>query len=345
MRRTSGLTEPPGTLDSHDLRVSYQGTFRPHMPTPSLWSVSWNRSLPSGRTSPATLSHTFGTRFFILQPLALLGAVYGAHSLQGRYHDVMNEMHIADRASNPEALINIVPRRLALGFFLLGVVFTLIRSGVVIGFGQIYQDAGWTGLFGWIVMFGLVYPPIVAQFLAVFFSIELRAPVKLAQSDVGIDFFDPEGIGGLRPIGELIKHAYYYMFAGLIAFLLVMYGPFLAAPEWSTSEFAGIAFTVVWILTIAVVGFAVFVLHRFMRREKRREKQRLEQELNELAENRWDVREFRIRDDKREVAEELRTRLDRVSQTKEYPATFSIWSQLLLSIVIPKGFQLFLAGV
>lgn len=283
--------------------------------------------------------------FYILQPVALVGAVYGSHALHRRYLQVMQEMNIEQRASDPEALINIVPARLPVIFFLFGAVFTLVRSGVVIGFDEIYRTAGVRGLFDWIVMFAFVYPPIVAQFLAVFLSIELLAPLRLSRSDVGIHFLDPEGLGGLRPIGELIKYAYYYLVVGLFAFLLVMYGPALATPEWNTSEFAGIAFTFVWVLTIVVVGIAVFTLHRFMHREKRAEKRRLETELDKLTQNRWDLREYQVPDEDRGRVEELQGQLEKVSQTREYPATFNMWSQLLLSIFIPKAIQLVLASL
>jgi ABC-type multidrug transport system fused ATPase/permease subunit len=160
---------------------------------------------------------------------------------------------------------------------------------------------------------------------------------------VGIHFFDPEGVGGLRPLGELIKKAYYFVAVGLVAYALVTYAPFVST-GWEVSEFANVLFTGVWVITIGTVGFAVYILHRFLQRDKREEIQRLEAEIQERVSNPWDVAAYDVPTDEKERVQDLRQRMERVSATKEYPATFSIWSQLLLSIVIPKAIQLLLAN-
>lgn len=82
-----------------------------------------------------------------------------------------------------------------------------------------------------------------------------------------------------------------------------------------------------------------------MHEAKQVELQRLEDELRDCMQNPWDVTAYEIPEDKQKHAAKVRERIDHVSATREYPATFSIWSQLLLSIALPKGIQLLLASM
>ncbi|WP_335999615.1 hypothetical protein [Halorientalis halophila] len=200
-----------------------------------------------------------------------------------------------------------------------------------------------TDMFANFVLFPFVFLPIVVQFFTVYVTIEFLAPWRLSKSTVGIHFLDPQGVGGMRPLGELIKKAYYYLVVGLVGYALITYAPFVDS-AWTVSAAAGVIFTAVWVGTVATVAFAVFTLHRLMHREKREEIQRLERQIREHIENPWDVKNYEIPADARDEVEDLRERIERVSATSEYPATFSIWSQLLLSIAIPKAIQLILAN-
>ncbi|WP_335999614.1 hypothetical protein [Halorientalis halophila] len=47
--------------------------------------------------------------YFVLQPVLLFAAVYGARTLQAEYDAVMAEMAIAERADDPNPLLDPVP--------------------------------------------------------------------------------------------------------------------------------------------------------------------------------------------------------------------------------------------
>jgi ABC-type multidrug transport system fused ATPase/permease subunit len=275
--------------------------------------------------------------YFALQPIILLGAVYGARSLQRAYERAMVEMQVSERADDPESLLGPVPSWLPWTLFILGAGLQLARATL--------DMAGWgvTDFIANFLVFPFVFVPIVIQFFVVYMSIEFFAPWQLSKSEVGIYFLDPQGVGGLRPLGELVKKAYYYIVAGLVGYALITYAPFVDS-TWTVSAAAGTIFTAVWIVTVASVAFAVFTLHRFMHKAKRQEIQRLETELRDYIQNPWDVKTYEVPEEKREQVEDLRERIDHVSATSEYPATFSIWSQLLLSIALPKAIQLLLAN-
>lgn len=275
--------------------------------------------------------------YFLLQPVVLIGGVYGAHSLRRSYTQALEEMRITERSTHPERLINIIPDRLPWALFIIAAGLQLIRA---------YTDFAafsTTGIVANAIVFPFVYAPILVQFFVVYAGIEFIAPWRLYKSDVGIHFLDPHGVGGLRPLGELIKKAYYYIVAGLLVYALITYAP--GVEDWGVSTTAGAIFTGVWAVTIFTVAFAVLVLHRFMHREKRIELEKLEAELRNYLDNPWEVREYKIKEGAADDVEDIRQRINEVSSTREYPATFSIWTQLLLSVAIPKAVQLFLASV
>jgi ABC-type multidrug transport system fused ATPase/permease subunit len=281
---------------------------------------------------------------FVLQPLAIVGGVFGARALRRRYHRVTQEMRIEERTDDPEPLLDIVPTWLPWVLFGAALLQISARVWALGGFSDIYREGGLTLVIGWGILNPL-WSALAVQFVAVYLSIEIIAPWRLYRSDIGIDFLDPEGLGGLRPLGELVKHAYYYMVAGLIAFALVVYGPVVSAPSWGPTATTSIVFTLIWLGTVVTVAFAVFVLHQFMREEKRRELHRLDRVLRETIDNPWDIKNYDVNEEKQTLVDELRQRTETVSNTREYPATFSIWSQLLVSIVLPKAVQLLLARV
>jgi len=282
--------------------------------------------------------------FFVLQPIVVVGGVFGAQALRRRYHRVTQEMKLEERSENPGPLIDIVPNWLPWLLFGGSLLQIAARVWALGGFSAIYREGGLTQVIGWAVLNPL-WSVLAAQFVAVYLAIEFIAPWRLYKSDISIDFLDPEGLGGLRPIGELIKHAYYYIVVGLIAFALVVYGPVVSAESWGPTATTSLVFTVIWLGTVGTVTFAVFILHRFMRREKRRELHRLDHLLRETINSPWDIKTYEINDNKQPLVDELQQRVDTVSATGEYPATFSIWTQLLFSILLPKGFQLLLASI
>jgi len=274
--------------------------------------------------------------YYLLEPVLLLAAVYGARTLSADYDRVMSEMAIAERTSDPDRLLSPIPDRLPWGLFIVALVIQYIPTPV-------WATWGLAGYVDNLIVLPWLFTPIVVQFFIVYLSIEFIAPWRLANSDVGIHFLDPQGVGGLRPLGELIKRAYYFVVVGLVGYALITYAPLV--PGWTTSGAANVVFTVLWVLTVATVGFAVYTLHRFMHREKRGEIQRLESRLRALLENPWQVGDYRVPDGNQEEVSDLRERINQVAATKEYPATFSIWSQLLVSIALPKAAQLVIAGV
>lgn len=279
--------------------------------------------------------------YMILEPVILIGAVIAARQLQRDYDRVMDEMDIRNRAPSPNNILAPVPSWLPWLLFILGVAVLFVFPGAVHRWERLttYVDN--------FFVLPFVYTPIVVQFFTTYLTIEFLGPWKLSKSDdIGIHFFDPEGVGGLRPLGELVKKAYYFVVIGLIGYALIMYEPFVdAGPSIASTSSGDILFTVIWLSTISTVVFAVLTLHRWMHREKRKEICRLEKELHEYVDDPYDIEQRPVPDDKKEHVKDLKERIARINSTSEYPATFNIWSQLLISIALPKLIQLFISNV
>lgn len=275
--------------------------------------------------------------YFLIQPIVLLISVYGAHSLRRSYDSALNEMKIHERTDNVNQFRELFPSWLP--GLLLGTAATLQLVRTYADFSTFTQ----TGIIGNAIIFPFVYAPILVQILTIYVGIEFVTPWRLYKSDVGIHFLDPHDVGGLRPIGELIKKAYYFIVAGLIGYAFLIYSPGLDVTSVSATGVA--IFTSVWAASIVTVAFAVFILHRFLHREKREELERLESELRTHIQHPWEISEYNIPEDAADRVRDIQERIATVSETREYPATFNIWTQLLLSIAIPKAVQLFLASI
>jgi hypothetical protein len=249
----------------------------------------------------------------------------------------MDEMQVAKRIDEPASLLDPVPRWVPWALFGVGAGLQLVRAALA------WDAYAVSDVIANVLLFPFVYMPIVAQFFVVYFGIQVAGPWAISRSELGIHFLDAEGVGGLRPIGELIKRAYYFAGAGLVVGALITYAPFVST-GWQVIPFANAVFTGVWVVTVATVGYSVATLHRFMYREKRAAKRELERRLLDRIDRPWDVADYDIPEDQREAVADIQERIDRVNGTSEYPATFSIWSQLLVGLVIPKAVQFLLAN-
>ncbi|MEF8801572.1 MAG: hypothetical protein V5A56_11175 [Halolamina sp.] len=152
------------------------------------------------------------------------------------------------------------------------------------------------------VVLPLGYGVIFSEFLATYVGILIYFPRKIRRTDFKINFLDPEGLGGLRPVGELMKSAYYFLMVGLIAFVVVLYGPsILDGLTGSSYPDPGLVqdllFTLVWLLGIGTMGYGLSQIHWFMKSEKREQLTKLDREARELVEDPFELESFEIRDE------------------------------------------------
>lgn len=296
------------------------------------------------------------TVVFVANPLwvvslaVLLAAAAGTETLYGRYERAVEESNVLERSEDPEQFLGLVPDWLEGGIIAVGVAFTLVNAVLFIGLDQLYAVGGPSRLVRFLVVVPLGWVPVFAAFLSTYVAVEVLLPRRLEASSVNLDFLDPERLGGMRPFGELVKLAYYYLMAGLVAVAVSTYGPYILDGVLGYEALdppgavVNVAFTAVWAAAVLTMAYGIYVLHRFMRTEKREALQDLDRHAQEILDERWDVRRFDPANPPEEY-ETYRQQVEYVRSTKEYPATFTMWTQLLVGVMLPKVIQIVLAGV
>jgi|AntDeeMetagen681_2_1112603.scaffolds.fasta_scaffold01049_4 hypothetical protein len=286
--------------------------------------------------------------FWLAIPVSLIAALYINRDLNRRYQDALHKMQISQRVTDKAGLEELVSGKFRWALFILSVSLIITNLTLFITIPTILSNNGIPGIIGNYIIVPLFYTPVIIDFIATYLGIQLVLPRRLYHSEFRLDFLDPERLGGLRPVGELIKHSYYYTVLGIVAFALFVYGPQIFGDLFSSpvepSPLIDGLFTVAWLSGASVMGYGLWVFHRFMRREKKEKLHELNREYREIVEQPWDITNRRLPDSERDYIDDLEQRMDRITSTREYPATFAMWTQLLIGIILPKGIQLLLTS-
>lgn len=288
---------------------------------------------------------------WLLTPAAVLGAAFATTELHGRYQVTVERMNLTERASHPSLFDGLVPDRLSLLFVLLGTAFALVNATAFVTVQRIYAVEGLAGVLGWMVVIPLGYAPVAATFLATYVSVEVLLPRRIERAGVGLYYLDPEELGGMRPVGELVKYAYYIVMLGLVAYAVATYGPHVLDGVFEYTAYdppdrsVTLAFTAVWLAAVGTMVYGIYVLHRHMRREKAADLRRLDEEIRDVLEDPWDIAGLETNDDSVDTFGDLRTKMNHVAATSEYPATFTMWTQVVVGVALPKAIQLVLSAV
>lgn len=290
----------------------------------------------------------FENPFWLAIPITIVAGVYINRDLNRRYQEALRRMQIHQRVADPARFHNLVSGRARWALFVFSAGIIILNSTFFVTIPVILADNGIIGLVGNFVIVPFIYTPVVIDFVATYLGIQLILPRRLYHSELELDFLDPERLGGLRPVGELVKHSYYYTVFGIVAFALFTYGPqvfgeLFYSPVQPGPVINGL-FTTAWLAGALVMAYGLWVFHRFMRREKKAKLHELNIEYREIVEEPWDITNRRLPESELDHLEDLERRMENITSTKEYPATFAMWTQLLIGIILPKGVQLLLTS-
>lgn len=291
----------------------------------------------------------FKNPFWLAVPVGMLAAVYVTRDLHRRYQQALHEMHIAERTDQQLKFEPLIDNRIRWVIFVVGAGFIITNTFFFVGVPVILRNNGIFGLVGNFVIVPFVYVPVATDFIATYLGLQIILPRRIRNSDITLDFLDPEGVGGLRPVGELVKHSYYYIMVGMIGLASFVYGPWVFTDMFTApvkpSPLIDAVFTISWLLAVGTLAYALYVFHRFMKRQKREKLFELNKQYRELMDDAWDIAEHQRPEENSDQIERLESRMDRVSNTREYPATFAMWTQLIIGAILPKAIQLLLANI
>ncbi|WP_435185043.1 hypothetical protein [Halobellus sp. EA9] len=277
-------------------------------------------------------------------PLGLLLGVFGIRYMSEQYRRTVRDLRIDDRlgAEHRAAFEETVPIRVELAVF--GIAVGLYFANfLATGFGTIAAYEGVVvAIASYLFLQPFVYLPIVVEFGLVYFSVHVLLPRRIETAGLGLFFYDPRNMGGFGSVGELLKRSYYLFTAGLLLYFFSKYGPWLLSqigpvpypePGVSTAVF----FSVAWLVGCLSIAYSMLSLHRIMSEEKETKIRELEDEMRDIIENPYDINASSVTDESE--LEDVTRRLEQVRSTRVYPATFTMWSQIGISVLLPQVLQ------
>lgn len=216
-------------------------------------------------------------------------------------------------------------------------VFILFISGL----DTVLAFEGPAGLVNVLFVHEFLLLPFVAEFAVVYFSVHFLVPKQIHKADINLFHYDPRNMGGFAAIGQLLKRSYYLYTAGLLLYFTLVYGPFIlpfgndpAKPGLTAALF----FSAAWLVGLASIAYSMLRMHQIMASQKEQRIQELEDDLQTVIEKSHDITSATITD--RTEYDDIQQRLNQVRSTRVYPATFTMWSQIAISVLLPQALQI-----
>lgn len=280
--------------------------------------------------------------FFVALYLGLVVAVVGTRYMHRGHVDAMEvliERGICDLEHADDYTVSLRMRFL---FYIIGLIVFFSSQIFVVGIDTIVQNQGIPGIAFTLVLLPGCYLPVAIDFVSEYTTLHIFIPRWLRGQEVGLFFFDPQNMGGYRPLGSLLKNSYYFYTGSLLLYLAFFYGNFITPLRGGVVRPPGapeaVMFTVLWLFGLATLSYSMYKIHRIMKSEREAQLRAIEREIQELIENPHNITEAEITDQDRLDA--LEYRLGQIQATSEYPTTFTMWTQIGISVLLPQILQL-----
>ncbi|MXR40418.1 hypothetical protein GRX01_03475 [Halobaculum sp. WSA2] len=227
-------------------------------------------------------------------------------------------------------------------FYAVGLVGFFSYQIFVIGVDTVLQVQGIAGVAFTFLLLPGCYLPVAIDFISEYMTLHILIPHWLSRGDVGLFFFDPQNMGGFQPIGNLLKNSYYFYTGGLLLYLIFFYGLFVTPIQGSVSNAPGVAeatmFSGLWLFGLLTISYSMYKIHKIMKSERKAQLRTIEREIHDLIDNPHDISNAEIPD--QDQLDALEYRLGQIQATSEYPTTFTMWTQIGISVLLPQILQL-----
>jgi hypothetical protein len=284
----------------------------------------------------------------ILVPIGLTIAVVGIHWMQDSYAEAIVSLRLPDQetdANQRSTLFEeIIPFRAKLIAWAIGLAIFYLNLFVLLGVSTAIEIEGIVQtLFANAIVVPLVSMPLITEFAMLYVGIHVLMPRRIAKADLDLFFYDPRDMGGFAKIGQLLKRSYYLYTTGLLLYFSLTYGPtifndilYTPYPE-PTAPVAAI-FTLLWFTGVISIAYSMYRVHVVMASKKVQRINEIEQELRDLLDDPYDINSSNLANHSKR--EEIQHRLEQVRSTREYPSTFTMWTQIAISVILPQALNL-----
>jgi hypothetical protein len=269
-------------------------------------------------------------------------AAVGTRYMTTTYPDAIGQIYDRNRGSDIdfEPFEEMVSRRTRWVAYAVGVAISYVYVFFELGIGSVVAFEGPAGLVNVLLVWQLGYLPFVVEFALVYVSIHFLVPRRIARAKIPLFHYDPRNMGGFAGIGQLLKRSYYVYTVGLFLHFVTEYGPFVLAVGEAATE-PGLPtvafFSTAWFVGVLSIAYSMLRMHRIMAADKERRIRELESQLQEVIDDVHDIESSEITDTNR--FEDIQLRLGQVRSTRVYPATFTMWSQIGVSALLPQALQ------
>lgn len=221
----------------------------------------------------------------------------------------------------------------------IAVVGTYVNLVMNVGLRDIAAAEGAATLVSWLIIWEVAYYPFVIEFALMYFGVHILLPRRIANADISMFFFDPRNMGGFAPVGQLLKYSYYFYTVGLLLYFILVYGSVLFSFGGTVPSKPGLLealfFSAVWIVGVASIAYSMLRMNRVMSGKKEQRLRELEAEMEEVIENPYDINNSEITDEQQ--LNDINRRRQEIRDTRVYPATFTMWSQIAISVLLPQA--------
>ncbi len=289
----------------------------------------------------------FRNPFGLAIPAFLLLAVYGTRYMHEGQQEAYRRLARRDDVDDGKLKSVSVSLRGKVAVYVVLVATFYVYIVFGLGLESLFAEQGIAqGIVTNFVANPVVYAPVAIEFGLLYISAHVLLPRRVEQADVGLFFFDPRNMGGFKPVGELLKRSYYLYTGFLLLYLAFVYGPSvtgvgdqLTEPGLTEAAF----FTGLWAIGLATLSYSIYKTHQIMAAEKERRYAEIEEEIRQVVDNPHDITDASIEDE--EQFQEIERRLEQVRTTSEYPTTFTMWTQIGISVLLPQLLQLSVQAV
>ena len=287
---------------------------------------------------------TDGTHILLQSPSAIvsvpglyLGA-FGIRYISDGYSDAVESFPLSSQEDDFTVFNSLVSFRAKLVMYIIIILVYYPYVLVGIGWQNIFASQGVFGLVNTLLVWQIGYFPFVIEFGLLYFGIHFLLPRRIAGADVSMFFYDTRNMGGFAVVGNLLKYSYYIFTVGLLLYFIFVYGPFFSigtAIGTGPGLLEALIFSIVWLLGIASIAYSMFTMHRFMAGKKNKRIAELEAEVEDIIENPYDINNSEVTN--KEQLEDIYRRRQEIRDTRVYPATFTMWSQIAISVILPQA--------
>jgi hypothetical protein len=282
-------------------------------------------------------------------PVMTVVGLVGLRYIRDAYADAVIGLGVEDDHADVDEdarrrFEGLVSLRLRLAAYALALVCYYAFVIVVLGVPEVVEISGiGLVLYAQLVSFPLIIVPILSELAVSYVAVHVLVPKRLEAADLGLFFYDPRNLGGFEPVGELLKRSYYIYTAILLLWFLQSHAPVLLAgvietPYPGPEPVFQLVLTGVWVVGVLSIGYSMYRVHGVMESKKEQRLRSLEAELKAAVDDPYDANPANIAD--RERYDDAMEHVEQVRQTKTYPTTFAMWSQIFLSVLLPQALNM-----